>query len=89
MVEHVRTRAYDAHVALKDIEELRQLVNIGLPHEVAERKLPRVVLRRLFHVRVLVHVHGPEFIAVESPAEVTDTSKRSKFAIKASMGASL
>ena len=68
MVEHVRTRAYHAHVALQDVEELRQLVDIGLAHELAEGKLARVVLRGLHRIGILVDMHRTELQAGEGLA---------------------
>lgn len=44
VIEHVRTWSDYAHVAFEHIEELRQLVNIGLSHEVAECKFAWVIL---------------------------------------------
>jgi len=38
-----RTRANDAHLAEEDIEDLRHLVEFGLPEEVSDRQDPRVI----------------------------------------------
>lgn len=65
MVEHVRTRSYDAHVPLQDVEELRELVEICLAHEMAEGEFARVVLRSLFRVRLPVDVHAAELVTQE------------------------
>lgn len=65
VIEHVRTWSDYAHIAFEYIEELRQFVNIGLPHEVAECKLPRVVFRGLCLVSILVYVHRAKLIAHE------------------------
>src|SRR5678810_591738 len=45
--DRVRPRADDAHAALQDVEELRQLVERVAAQEGAERRDPRVVARRL------------------------------------------
>ena len=65
MVEHVRARAHNAHVAAQHVEELRQLVDVGLAHEVAKGKLARVVLGALNAVGVFVDVHRAELVAIE------------------------
>ena len=56
VIQHVRSRTHDTHVALQYINKLRELINIRLSHEVAERKLSWVILRRLSLVRILVHM---------------------------------
>ena len=63
--QHMRTRSYNAHVALQHIEELWELVDIGLAHELPKRELARVVLRGLQHVGLFVDVHGTELITIE------------------------
>lgn len=63
--EHVRARADDAHVALEDVEELGQLVDVGAAHQVAERELAGVVLRGLQRVGILIDVHGAELVAIK------------------------
>ena len=65
MGEHVRTRSHEAHVANEHIEELRQLVDVVFPNEVAEGELARVVLGGLLAVCILVDVHRAELIAPE------------------------
>ena len=65
MVEHVWTRSHDTHFSSQHVEELWQLVNVGLAHEVAEGKLSRVVLRSLYLVCSVVDVHGSELVADE------------------------
>lgn len=57
MIQHVRSRTHDTHIALQYINKLRELINIRLSHEVAERKLSWVILRSLSLVRILVHMH--------------------------------
>ena len=42
--KHMRTGTDDAHVAFQHVEELRELVDVGLADEVAEGKFSRVVL---------------------------------------------
>ena len=64
-MKHVRTRTDNAHVALEHIEELWQLVDVGLAHEVAEGKLARVVLGGLYQVGIFVNMHGTELVAHE------------------------
>ena len=65
VLQHVRTRAHDAHVAQQHVDELRQLVDVRLAHDVAPLRLPRVVLRCLQRVRLRVHLHAAELQAVE------------------------
>lgn len=57
MMEHVGAWLNDAHVAFEHIDKLWQLVNIGLAHEIAKRKLARVVLGGLNIVGILIDVH--------------------------------
>ena len=63
--QHVRPRAHDAHVAFQHVDELRQLVDVGLPHDVSPFRLSGVVFRGLQGVRLLVHPHAAELVAVE------------------------
>ena len=63
--QHVRSGSYDAHVAFEDIEELRELIDVGMPDEVAEREFSWVVLGGLHLVGVAVDVHGPELVTCE------------------------
>ena len=65
MRQHVRSGPHDTHPALQHIKELRQLVDIRLTHKIAEGILPRIILRRLHPVRILVHVHRAELIALK------------------------
>lgn len=65
VVGHMWTWSHNAHIAPENVEELGEFVNVGLPHEVAEREFSRVVDRCLLHVGCLVDVHGAEFIAGE------------------------
>ena len=65
MRQHVRSRPHDTHIALQHIPELRQFVDVRLTHKVAEGVFPRVVLRGLHLVSILVHVHRTELQAVE------------------------
>ena len=74
VVQHVRTWTDDAHVTSEHIEELRELVDVGLAHEVAEGELPWVVLGGLRRVGILVDVHGAELIAIERLAVQTRAS---------------
>ena len=66
VMQHVRTRTHDAHVALQHVDKLRELIDVRLSHEVAEGKLSWVVLGSLRLVGILVHMHGTELQAVES-----------------------
>lgn len=68
VVQHVWSWTHDTHVASQHIEELRKLVDVGLPHEVSKGKLAWVVLRSLCQVGILVHVHRAEFNALEGLA---------------------
>lgn len=36
VMQHVRTRTHDAHVALQHVDKLRELIDVRLSHEVAE-----------------------------------------------------
>ena len=65
VMQHVWSWPYNAHVSLQNIEELWQLINVGLAHEIAKGELPRVVLCGLFQVGILIHMHRPELVAVE------------------------
>ena len=63
--EHVRPWSDDAHVSLENVEELRELVDVGTAYEIAEWEFPRVVLGGLQFVGVGVDVHGTELDARE------------------------
>lgn len=63
MVQHVRAWTYDAHVTFQHIVELWKFINVGFSHEIAKGKLARVVSRRLGSIGILVHMHGPKFVA--------------------------
>jgi hypothetical protein len=65
VIEHVRSRSYDAHTSVEDIEKLRELVDVCLSHEVAKRKFAWVIDSCLIHIRVLIDMHGAEFVAFE------------------------
>ena len=65
MVEHVRSWTYQTHITLQYIEELWELINIGLTHKVTEGKLTWVDLGSLHLVCILVHMHGAELQAIE------------------------
>ena len=65
VLEHVRTRAHNAHVALKHIPELRQFVDVRLAHYISPFGLARVVLRCLQFVGIGVDLHAAELVAVE------------------------
>ena len=65
MEQHVRARPYEAHVAFEHIDELRQLVDVGFTHQVAEFEFARVVLGGLYAVAVFVDVHASELQAIE------------------------
>ena len=65
------TWAYNTHISFQHIDELRELINVGLPHEAAKRKFARVVCCSLHGVGIFVHVHGTEFQALECLAKKT------------------
>ena len=65
MEQHVRARPYEAHVAFEHVDELRQLVDVGFTHQVAEFEFARVVLGGLYAVAVFVDVHASELQAIE------------------------
>jgi len=65
VVEHVRARSDDAHVAFQDIEELRQLVEVGFPEKLPEKEHPRVSLAALLRVTFAVDPHSAELQATE------------------------
>jgi hypothetical protein len=65
VVEHVRARSDNAHVAFQDIEELRQLVKVCFPEETSEEKHSRVTLTALPGVAFVVDPHSAELQATE------------------------
>ena len=65
MVEHVRARADDGHVALEDIDELGEFVDGTAAEELSELEHAAVALFGLYRVRVGALVHRPELIAPE------------------------
>ena len=65
MLQHVRARAHDAHVAFQHIDELRQLVDVRLAHDVSPARLARVILGGLQRIRLGIHLHASELVAVE------------------------
>ena len=65
MLQHVRARAHYAHVAQQYVDELGQLVYVGLAHDVSPAGLAGVVLGGLQGVGLGVHLHGAELDAVE------------------------
>lgn len=71
MVQHVWSRTYYAHVSLQNIEKLWKLVDVCLAHEVAKSKLSWVILCGLGCVRILVYMHGAEFVTFENLAVQT------------------
>lgn len=80
VIQHVRSRTHDTHVALQYINKLRELINIRLSHEVAERKLSWVILRRLSLVRILVHMHRTELqthegITIQTRSSLTEEDR--------------
>ena len=68
VMQHVRSWTYDAHVSLQHVDELWELIDVGLSHEVAKGELARVVLGGLHQVGILVDVHGAELQTLESLA---------------------
>ena len=65
VLEHVWTRADDAHVAKPYVDELWQLVDAGTAHEFSDTRLARVILRSLHLVAINVDAHGTELVAIE------------------------
>lgn len=73
MLNHVRTRAYQRHVAQEYVDELGEFVDVGLAHEISELRLARIVLGSLYLVGILVYLHAakleaPEFFSVDTVA---------------------
>lgn len=66
MGQHVRTGPHHTHVPLDHIPELGELVDIGPAHKITKRELPRVILRGLQLVGLLIHVHRTELITNET-----------------------
>src|SRR4051812_991653 len=58
-------RADDRHIALEDVPQLRQFVDVGAPQHLADRRPPRVLLAR-------EHWPGHRFGIVEHRAELVD-----------------
>ena len=71
VMEHVWTGAHHAHVAFEHIKELRELIDVRAPHEIAKRKLPGIVLCCLNRIGILVDVHGTKLIAHEGVAVIS------------------
>ena len=71
MCKHVWARTYQTHVAFQHIDELWQLVDVGVPHEQSPFGDTRVVFHCLYSVRILVHLHAAELVAEEIFAIVT------------------
>lgn len=67
LLNRVRTGAYKAHVSLKNINNLRQLVQVGFSEKLAEAEyspVPSLCNHRLAIYRLLFYkMHGPEFKA--------------------------
>lgn len=70
---HVGTGTDNTHVALQHIEELWELIDIGLAHELAKRELAWVVLGGLQGVGLVVDMHRTELIAFERMSVETCT----------------
>jgi len=68
VMQHVGSWTYDAHVSLQHVDELWELIDVGLSHEVAKGELARVVLGGLHQVCILIDVHRAELQAQESLA---------------------
>src|SRR3954447_1465962 len=82
-----RPRAHQAHVALQDVPELRQLVDARAPEEAADARDARIVLEQqprrvlteraqLLHEVVRVLDHRPELVEPELAARATHAHLR-------------
>src|SRR4029077_16687581 len=73
-----RPRANNAHVAPKNIEKLRQLVDANAPKDLAKSSAPGVALYGPLRVagRYRSYVHGSEFVHPEYLAVQTDALLR-------------
>ena len=60
MLDHVRTWAYDTHIAQKDVDELWQFVDIGLAHDVTPLGFAWVILCSLYLIGIGIYTHGTE-----------------------------
>lgn len=65
VLEHVWARPDERHIAEENIDELREFVDIGATHEVADARFAGIVLCGLLAVAVGIDTHGAEFVAVE------------------------
>ena len=61
----MRTGAHNAHLSEQYVDELGELVDVGLAHYIAPLGLSRVVLRCLERVSLVVHLHASELKAIE------------------------
>jgi hypothetical protein len=68
MFQHVRTRAYHAHVTQQHINELRRFVQTCLAHNLSPSGDSTVALGGLQYIRMLVLPHRPELVTLESPS---------------------
>jgi hypothetical protein len=60
IVIHVRPRPDDAHVTGKYIQELRQLIQIGMTKETAHPRNAGIPFGSLSGIGFRILVHGPE-----------------------------
>lgn len=65
MFHHVRARTHYAHVAYQHVDELRQLVDVRLAHDVPPLGLSWVVTGCLQGVCLGIHFHAAELQAVK------------------------
>lgn len=73
LLEHMRTRPYNGHVAEKDINKLWQLVQRSLAQKIAYFGFARIVLGGLRCIRRRIYTHRTEFQAIERAASVSCT----------------
>lgn len=69
--EHVGPGSDERHVALEDIEQLRQFVERGFAHNPADGGYPGIVVGCLNGIGLVVDIHRAELEHVESPPLVT------------------
>src|SRR5262245_38025681 len=59
----MRAGAYDAHMARQYIQELRDLVQVGVPKKPSHPGYPGIIVGSLFRISLGIHIHCPEFQA--------------------------
>lgn len=66
MFKHMWPWPYQAHFALKYIDELGKFIQAGFPDEPSNGCNPRVVLCCLLCIRLIIGSHAAEFEAFEA-----------------------